>query len=244
MSNKPSISQLIQAAEQGDAAAQYKLARAYAYGDGVTKDRDKEVILYRKAAELGNPDAMYKLAFFHSVGFCGVQEDKTKANDLYRKAAAGFHQAAEQGNADAQLSLCECYMRGRGVAKNIQQAIMWLRKAAKQGNCEAMYWLGSLYDEGKEVAQDHEQAAKWWLKASAQGDTDAQFSLGELYRLGKGRPQDNKMAYIWYSVSTIDNNEAVRARDDLERLLTPADLIDAQTLTQRYIKRRISEETQ
>ncbi|QGW98684.1 tetratricopeptide repeat protein [Aeromonas veronii] len=105
-------------------------------------------------------------------------------------------------------------------------------------------WLGSLYDEGKEVAQDHEQAAKWWLKASAQGDTDAQFSLGELYRLGKGRPQDNKMAYIWYSVSTIDNNEAVRARDDLERLLTPADLIDAQTLTQRYIKRRISEETQ
>lgn len=121
---------------------------------------------------------------------------------------------------------------------------MWLRKAAKQGNCEAMYWLGSLYDEGKEVAQDHEQAAKWWLKASAQGDTDAQFSLGELYRLGKGRPQDNKMAYIWYSVSTIDNNEAVRARDDLERLLTPADLIDAQTLTQRYIKRRISEETQ
>ena len=50
-SSEQRINELRQAAEQGDAAAQYTLGRLYELGRGVPKDEAKAAHWYRKAAE-------------------------------------------------------------------------------------------------------------------------------------------------------------------------------------------------
>jgi TPR repeat protein len=49
------------AAEQGNAHAQFNLARMYDVGEGVPKDTAKAVEWHRKAAEQGHEDARRKL---------------------------------------------------------------------------------------------------------------------------------------------------------------------------------------
>ena len=48
------------------------------------------------------------------------------------KQLAFWQQAAQQGQAIAQLLLADCYASGKGIAKDEAQAVAWYRKAADQ----------------------------------------------------------------------------------------------------------------
>ena len=56
-----------------------------------------------------------------------MKEDDTEAAKWFRKAA-------EQGDAEAQSKLGECYYFGIGVEKDETEALKWFRKAAEQGD--------------------------------------------------------------------------------------------------------------
>ena len=56
------VKQLQQAAEQGDAEAQFILGSCYEAGDGVKQDKAEAVKWFRKAAEQGHAKAQYNLA--------------------------------------------------------------------------------------------------------------------------------------------------------------------------------------
>jgi TPR repeat protein len=87
------------AAEQGDANAQYLLARMYFEGRGVAQDDAEAARWYRKAAEQNNADAEYALGLMYDNGR-GTEKDGAKAVELYQKAAA-------QGSGDAKDRLAE-----------------------------------------------------------------------------------------------------------------------------------------
>ena len=89
-------------------------------------------------------------------------------------------EAAEQGDASAQLALGLMYYQGTGVSQDYAQAIAWIRKAAEQGNLEAQTTLGMLYELGEGITHDYVQAAAWFRKAAEQGHASAQLSLGLL----------------------------------------------------------------
>lgn len=57
-----------------------------------------------------------------------------------------FKPQAEQGDADAQVSLGYRYYLGKGVAKDYKIATFWFYKAAKQGNTDAESMLNRLYE--------------------------------------------------------------------------------------------------
>ena len=78
------------------------------------------------------------------------------------KAVACFRKAAEQGHADAQYRLGECYDEGRGVERDLTEAAGWYRKAAEQGHADAQYRLGECYAEGEGVGRDPFMALRWW----------------------------------------------------------------------------------
>ena len=83
------------AAEHGDAKAQYRLGLCYASGNGVTQDKTEAVKWYLKAAEQGDAEALYKLGQCFDNGE-GVTKDMTKAVKCYRMAAEwGFEPAEE-----------------------------------------------------------------------------------------------------------------------------------------------------
>ena len=116
-------------AEQGDAAAQYKLGIMYATGEGVAQDAKQAVTWYRKAAEQDNAWAQLLLGGMYSNGE-GVAQDAKQAVTWYRKAA-------EQGLAAAQYNLGVMYTTGEGVPQDNRQAYAWLSVAFANGHSSA-----------------------------------------------------------------------------------------------------------
>ncbi|MBR6436610.1 MAG: sel1 repeat family protein, partial [Thermoguttaceae bacterium] len=91
------INEWRQAAEQGDADAQYNLGVFYSQDDSVDKDMTEAVKWFRKAAELGHVEAQFNLALCYAKGE-GVDKDTEEALKWHRKAA-------ENGDAISQLNL-------------------------------------------------------------------------------------------------------------------------------------------
>jgi TPR repeat protein len=177
-------------ADQGDAKAQYDLARLYYQGKGVKQDYAQAVALYRKAADQGDAKAQYGVGFMYDEGK-GVSRD-------YGQAVAWYRKAADEGNAKAQYALAFMYQEGKGVPQDSTAAMDWCRKAADQGYAKAQYGLGNTYYEGKEVPQSYAEAVLWYGKAADQGYAEAQSELGYMFAEGKGMPQDYNEAVRWY----------------------------------------------
>ena len=118
-----------QAAEQGDAEAQYNLGRMYANGEGVPQDDAEAARWYRLAADQGDASAQYALAGMYAYGR-GVPQDEAEAVRWYRLAA-------DQGDAGAQFFLAGMYALGQGVPKDSVLAHMWFNIAGANGNASA-----------------------------------------------------------------------------------------------------------
>src|SRR4051794_21569754 len=79
----------------------------------------------------------------------------------YAQAMRWFRKAADQGNAEAQNTIGEMYLKGQGVPQDYAQAMRWYRKAADQGLAEARNNIDYLYSRGLGVPQDCAAATKW-----------------------------------------------------------------------------------
>ena len=75
-----------EAAEQGDAAAQFALGGQYATGDGVPQDMAQAVEWWRRAARTGHVLAELNLATAYQTGV-GVPRNGATAVAWYRRAA-------------------------------------------------------------------------------------------------------------------------------------------------------------
>lgn len=97
-----------------------------------------------------------------------------------------LRQAAEGGDAKAQLALGNRYATGRGVPKDPAKALDWFRRAATAGLGEAQLLVGSAYINGQGVPRDLEQARIWLEKAAEAKVPGAALHLGICYdKLGK-----------------------------------------------------------
>jgi TPR repeat protein len=117
-----------------------------------------------------------------------------------------FRKAAEQGDADVQWFLGECYAHGNGVDKDEAEAARWYRKAAEQGIAKAQNSLGVYYAFGNGVTEDKAEAVKWFRKSADQGNADGQYLLGVCYRSGEGVSEDKAEAVKWYRKSADQGN--------------------------------------
>lgn len=213
------------AAERGDAAAQYRLAKRYADGDGLAKDPVQAKAWFKQAAEQGLADAQLQMGlaafgsdanlYAEAVNWLrraaeqGHAESQNYMGFLYRQGRGGvvqdfaqaarwYRQAAEQGDASAQLSLGSLYRYGEGVEQDDAQALAWYGKAAAQGNRVALYFMGDAYEKGWGGATDIDRAVEFYQQAADKGVPDAQARLGDLYDTGSGVPQDRPKAVSWY----------------------------------------------
>ena len=96
---------------------------------------------------------------------------------------ASMRKDAAAGNIRAQVALGNCYLGGKGVKANFNEAVKWYRKAAELGDANAQSILGICYYEGEGVTQDNAEAVKWYRMASGQDDAGAQYILGLFYSI-------------------------------------------------------------
>lgn len=143
----------------------------------------------------------------------------------YSAAMDEWRPLAEQGNVTAQLQIGWLYDNGKGVTRDQVEAARWYRLAAEQGHEIGQFNTGLMYEKGLGVRQDHAEATRWYRLAAEQGHKSAQFNLGVMYYGGKGVTKDYTTAYIWFSIAATNGvNGAVRARDIVQRRMSPSDL--------------------
>ncbi len=120
---------LTQAAEKGDARAQFRLGLLYERGRGVPKNEKKAAEWYAKAAAGGSPEAANNLGTLCRLGR-GVARSDAEAFKWYLKAAAMRPDGNQAGDTDAKhdeaavwTNLGGMYHWGRGTARDDVKAL-------------------------------------------------------------------------------------------------------------------------
>jgi TPR repeat protein len=122
-------------AEKGNADAQLILGKMYWMGQGVLKDPDQAMKLFKASAMQGNADAQFFLGSIYLLPHTDIAE-----------GVKWLRLSAEQGNQDAQWMLGKAYLQGaKELPRDPVQAEMWLWLAAKD-NLE-------FYDKGLRAAE-------------------------------------------------------------------------------------------
>jgi TPR repeat protein len=146
-----------------------ELGSAYSVGDlGLMKSMKKATKIWKRAAELGNVDAMHLLATCYHHGN-GVKMDKKKAVELWRVAAS-------HGHATAQYNLSVLLRELSADA----EAFHYAKLAAEQGLSPAEYNVGVCFWKGLGVAVDVDEGTRWMERAAAKGFQSAIEKLAEL----------------------------------------------------------------
>ena len=151
-------------------------------------------------------------------------------SEIDKQDFLSLKRSAEAGDASAQYALGLRCREGKGVAKDIAQALTWFRKAAEQGNAGAQFNLGAMYAVGEGVPKDAVQATAWYRKAAEQGQADAQSRLGEMYFDGHGVHKDATLAASWFRKAAAQGQADAQFRLGLEYAFgtgVPNDFIQA-----------------
>jgi TPR repeat protein len=161
-----------EAADRGQAEAQYNLGMLYLKGLGVARNPEEAFRWFRLAGEQGQADAAFQVGLMREKGV-GVAQD-------FAQAQVWFTLAAEHGDSEAEVSLAELYDQGQGVPKDLTRAVYWYKMAAEQGLPEAQSRLGACYANGKGVHKDQVMAYFWLTLAAKRHDQNAEKQRLEL----------------------------------------------------------------
>lgn len=135
-----------------------------------------------------------------ACGLClhgGAADAARHCMDAAAVNAAEAKMAAEKnGGAEAQFRYAEMLRDGRGVAKNIREAVAWTRKAADGGLAAAQCQMGLFYMNGLGVEPDDDKAVEWLGKAAAQNHAQAQYNLG-IYYAKLSDKESQRLAVKW-----------------------------------------------
>lgn len=161
-------------------------ALCYQRGNGVAKDLNKAVELFGKAAKMNSVDAQ------REVALCMMNQNKAS------QAAQWFKQAASQNDLASTYYYGKLLQEGNGVAKDMQNAVIYLLKAAEGGYPQAQTEVGNLYSAGDGVVKNAETAASWYEKAACNGNVHGMWNLAVCSMKGNGLAQNFEKALFWY----------------------------------------------
>ena len=139
---------------------------------------------YRKAADLGDTNAMWKIIQNGNIGSTnfGTAIDPATGLPTIQPNAEGVHwlqKLANGGDTEAMIEIGSFYLS----ETNASESLNWLQKAADLGATSAWTTLASTYESGNNgVQKDVETAISWWMKAATNGDISSELHLAQLYR--------------------------------------------------------------
>ena len=99
---------------------------------------------FKKAAEEGNVEGMYRLGRLYFFGQ-GVSKDEYEASKWFEKVLPHCLKEAESGNVVSMYRIGFIYME---IKHDVSAGLKWLNKATELGNSDAMCWLGIIYRYG------------------------------------------------------------------------------------------------
>ena len=168
--------------------------------------------------------------------------DAAKRADYEKMPLADLVRRARGGNSQAQFELGSRFNYGRGVPKNVPEALVWLRRAGLAGQRDAQRLLATKFFNGYDVTIDQEEAFRWTQRLAEIGDVPGQLTLGSMYANGEGVDRSLVRSYMWYDLAAASAQnsaageslslaqEAAEQRDRIGALLLPDEEREAQRL--------------
>ena len=193
------VNELEYAADQGMPAAQWKLGRMYADGDGVQKNTQRAFEYFSRLTKAhgddvpGTPQARFVANAFVALGQyylegipnSAVKPDPDRAREMYWYAASYF------ADPDAQYNLGRLYLDRNAGVRDPRQAVKWLGLAARKGQYQAQALLGEMLFKGDDLAR---QAALglFWLTLAKDGARADETWIAEKYSSAFAQATDNE----------------------------------------------------
>ena len=178
---------LLEGAQQGDAAMQYR----YAYR--LLESRDEGELYRQRALEWFHasarqqyaPAQMAMGALYHT-GLTGTQDEKL-ARFWYEKALA-------QGDNNACRGLLSLALAKDDWA----EAAPYLKRLAIAGDVECSLKYAAMLMEGRGVPRDEAAAVDYWRYAAMAGNAHGCLMMGTCYANGWGVPIVPRLANFWW----------------------------------------------
>lgn len=166
------------AAREGNVAAQWKLGRMYAEGEGVRRDDYKAYLNFSQIVNLRadeNPDspqarmvaqAFVALGGYHLAGIPNtrIRRDPARATEMFHYAASYYN------DSNAQYHLGRVLADGLAGEKDLHQAARWFNLAAEQGHPYAQARLGQMLFNGDGVPRQAPRGLMWMKLAAQNAD--------------------------------------------------------------------------
>lgn len=168
-----------QAADLGSAQAYYRLGTIYFNGeDDVDSDEVLGLHYYRKAAELGNPDAQMIIGVQHVMDGIELQPNSPAQSLEYKQAVKWLARAAEQDIPEAKFWYGDMLIKGLGTEKDIEKGRRLVHESAEAGNPNGQAMYAALLWQGQAgMSKDLIGAYKWMHRAARKGNENAPILL-------------------------------------------------------------------
>jgi uncharacterized protein len=198
------LNELEYAAEQGVPAAQWKLGRVYADGEGVEKNPLRAFEYFSRLTKAHGDDppsvpqagfvakAFVALGQYYLDGIPNspVSPDPARAREMFWYAASYF------ADSDAQYNLGRFYLDPKSGPRDPRQAAKWLGLAARKGQPQAQALLGALLFRGDGVTR---QAALglFWLALAKDAAAARETWISESYASAFAQATDDERAMAY-----------------------------------------------
>jgi len=178
-----------QAVEKDHWKAMHNLAELYLRGDGLDKDTNKAVDLYKDMVKLQVPLGYYDMSVMTQRGIGVVQSDKDAMMFLLK--------AGDKGSSLAQNRLGKIYIY---ELKKIKLGESYLRCAAHQDDAEANYELAAYY---KIVDRNYPVAMHYYQRAASLGMKKGALLIENTFTDGEfGYAKNERVAKAYSNISS------------------------------------------
>jgi TPR repeat protein len=169
------------AAEGGRPAAQWKLGRMYADGDGVAQDDLRAFEYFSRianqhaedspsapqAAIVANAFVALGRYYLNGIPNSKIKVDRERAREMFSYAASYFN------NADAQYDLARLYLKTPDASPDdFRYGARWLGLAAQKGQHQAQALLGQMMFNGDRLPPQRARGLMWLTLAKESATAD------------------------------------------------------------------------
>lgn len=206
----------------------------YENGVGLAPNYTEALKWYKKAADAGLVEAMYRIGSCYEIGI------GTPVNP--KEAIAFYQKAANNKSGSAAYKLASIYMSGSLVPIDQAKAVEYMHTAVANGHSDAANELGVIYLQGL-LGQpaDTAKASQMFLQSAEMGNAEAMKNLAVMYRNGIGRDPDPARALRWYLLAQkagFQPDNIGQIISELRRELKPEEVSKAAEEAEQWLKAR------
>ena len=195
-----------QAVELGHWKAINNLGRMYMIGQGVERDEEKALALFKRLEAMNIPEGYRAMAHAYERGLASLPKDRKKVVEYLNKAA-------EMGDPESMVAYGKGMMLSTGSDADLAEALKAFKCAFNNGYAEASYYLALSYRFNKDFKRYYETLIEG---ANMGGGT-----IGELertFRLGlHGFPKDEIRGKCFLEL-LIKTKDKVPLEEDIRKL--------------------------